>query len=154
MQISNRFNVPFALAFLAVALVALIAIVGMTFWLGERAQVYFAEVIEARDTRAAVVELRNAVQTAEASQRGFLLTGNEIYLAPYDTAKTLSLRQLEARRTDTRTLCPIQRCGSAPDDDYQRKVRRDGSHDRTQAGPARRRGDGDRQDQSRQSPER
>jgi signal transduction histidine kinase len=96
MQISNRFNVPFALAFLAVALAALIAIVGMTFWLGERAQIYFAEVIEARDTRAAVVELRNAVQTAEASQRGFLLTGNEIYLAPYDTAKTLSLRQLKA----------------------------------------------------------
>ena len=55
----------------------------MTFWLGERAQVYFNEVIAARDARSAAVDLRNAVQTAESSQRGFLFTGNEIYLAPY-----------------------------------------------------------------------
>ena len=38
----------------------------------------------ARHARAAV-ELRSAVQTAESSQRGFIVTGNEIYLAPYDT---------------------------------------------------------------------
>ncbi len=66
----------------------------MTFWLGERAHVYFNEVIEARDARGAAVEVRNAVQTAESSQRGFLFTGNEIYLAPYDTAKALAQTQL------------------------------------------------------------
>ncbi len=95
MPISNRFNIHFALAFLAVGLVALFAIVALTFWLGERAKIYFDEAVTARDTRGAVVELRNAVQTAEASQRGFLLTGNEIYLAPYDTAKTVAMRQLD-----------------------------------------------------------
>src|SRR5690242_18012288 len=106
MQISSRLTIPFAFGFLAIGFGALIAIVSMTFWLGERAQVYFAEVIEARDTRTSVVELRNAVQTAEASQRGFLLTGNEIYLAPYDTAKALSFRQLEALK---RILAPYAR---------------------------------------------
>jgi signal transduction histidine kinase len=96
MPISNRFNVPFALAFLAVGFLALFAIVALTFWLGERAKFYFDEAVVARGTRGAVVELRDAVQTAEASQRGFLLTGNEIYLAPYDTAKAVALRQLDA----------------------------------------------------------
>ena len=65
-------------------------------WLAERAQVYFDEVIEARDTRSAAVDLRNAVQTAESSQRGLLLTGNEIYLAPYDTGQDAAERQLAA----------------------------------------------------------
>jgi two-component sensor histidine kinase/CHASE3 domain sensor protein len=83
-------------AFLLVGLVALLAIVGMTFWLGERAQSYFNDAIAARDTRVAAVELRNAMQTAESSQRGFIVTGNEIYLAPYQSAKIQAQRQLTA----------------------------------------------------------
>jgi two-component sensor histidine kinase len=81
-------------AFLFVGLLALLAIIGATWWLNERAQVYFGQALEARDTRAAAAELRNAVQTAESSQRGFVLTGNEIYLAPFDTAKAQANRQL------------------------------------------------------------
>ncbi len=95
MPVTNRFVVQSTSVFLLVGFLALLAIVGMTFWLGERSQVYFNDVIEARDTRASAVELRNAVQTAESSQRGFLFTGNEIYLAPYGTAKALALRQMQ-----------------------------------------------------------
>ncbi len=94
MPISTRFVVRSTFAFLIIGFVALLAIVGMTFWLGERAQVYFDQTIEARDTRSAAVDLRNALQTAESSQRGFMLTGNEIYLAPYDSARTQADRQL------------------------------------------------------------
>ena len=79
---------------LVVGLFALLAIVAMNFWLSQRAQVYFNQVIEARDARTAATELRNAIQMAESSQRGFLLTRNEIYLAPYALAKTLVARQL------------------------------------------------------------
>lgn len=96
MPITTRFFVQSTTALLLVGFLALLGIVGTTFWLAERAQVYFNDVIEARDARGAAVELRNAVQTAESSQRGFLFTGNEIYLAPYDTAKTLAQRQLDA----------------------------------------------------------
>ncbi|MET0538701.1 MAG: ATP-binding protein [Xanthobacteraceae bacterium] len=96
MAITNRFFVQSTIALLFVGFLALIGIVGTTFWLAERAQIYFAQVIEARDTRGAAVELRNAMQTAESSQRGFLFTGNEIYLAPYDAAKMLAQRQLDA----------------------------------------------------------
>ena len=88
MSISGRFVVQSTIALLAVGFLTLLGIVAMTIWLGERSRVYFNEVIEARDTRSAAVELRNAVQTAESSQRGFIVTGNEIYLAPYDSAKT------------------------------------------------------------------
>jgi CHASE3 domain len=35
--------------------------------------------------------LRSALQSAESSQRGFLVGGNEIYLAPYGNAKTQAL---------------------------------------------------------------
>lgn len=93
------FAVRFASAFLLIGLLVLSGIVGLTFWLGERAQVYFVEVIEARDARIAAVELRSALQSAESSQRGFLLTGNEIYLSPYDTAKETAERQVRDLET-------------------------------------------------------
>ena len=96
MPISSRFFVQSTTALLLVGFLALLGIVGMTVWLGERAQVYFNEVIAARDARSAAVDLRNAVQTAESSQRGFLFTGNEIYLASYGPARTLAERQLAA----------------------------------------------------------
>ena len=105
MSISSRFVIRSTIALLIVGLLALVGIVGTTIWLAERAQVYFNEVIEARDARGSAVELRNAVQSAESSQRGFLLTGNEIYLAPYDLAKTMAQRQLEALR---RILAPYR----------------------------------------------
>lgn len=103
MPITSRFVVRSTIGLLAVGFAALLGIIGMTMWLGERAQVYFNDAIEARDTRGSAVELRNAVQTAESSQRGFILTGNEIYLAPYGSAKALALRQLDTLR---RTLRP------------------------------------------------
>jgi two-component sensor histidine kinase len=96
MPSSIRAVVGSTFVFLIIGFMAVLAIVGMTFWLGERAQRYFDQAIEARDTRGAAVELRSAVQTAESSQRGFLVGSNEIYLAPYDTAKAHSQRQLDA----------------------------------------------------------
>jgi len=83
-------------AFLLVGFIALMAIVATNFWLSERAQTYFDDAIASRDMRVATVELRNALQTAEASQRGFIITANEIYLAPYQTAKIEAQRRLLA----------------------------------------------------------
>lgn len=94
MSISSRSVVQSTFAFLFVGFLALLGIVGMTLWLNERAQTYFAQAIEARDTRGAASELRNAVQAAESGQRGFMVAGNEIYLAPYDVSKTQARRQL------------------------------------------------------------
>jgi two-component sensor histidine kinase/CHASE3 domain sensor protein len=93
-----------SLALLAIGFLALLAIVAMTFWLGNRAQLQFESTIQARDTRAAAVELRYALQTAESSQRGYLVSGNQIYLAPLATAKTLASRQLDALETHLKPL--------------------------------------------------
>jgi two-component sensor histidine kinase len=98
MPISRQFVVRSAISLLAVGFAALIAIIAATIWLGERVQVHFKDVIAARETRTVAVELRSALQAAESSQRGFLTSGNEIYLAPYDRAKTIAVRQLQMLR--------------------------------------------------------
>jgi signal transduction histidine kinase len=95
MPLAGRFVVQSVSALLVIGLVALGAIVVMTIWLGERSRSHFEDVILARDVRSAAVELRSAVQLAESSERGYVLTGNEIYLSPYDTAKGFALRQLD-----------------------------------------------------------
>ena len=87
MPISPRFVVNFTVLLLSVGFLVLFGIIGMTIWLGERAQIYFDEASSLRDLRIAAVELRSALQSAESSERGFLIGGNEIYLAPYDSAK-------------------------------------------------------------------
>jgi two-component sensor histidine kinase len=99
MPISSRYVVSSTVILLAIGFLALLGIVGTSLWLGERAQLYFTQVIEMRDQRNAAVELRTALYAAESSQRGFLVTGNEIYLSPFDVAKSQAQRQLgELRR--------------------------------------------------------
>jgi len=98
MPISVRFVVRSTILLLAIGFLALLGIVGSTIWLGERARIYSSDSNEVRDIRIAAVELRNAVQSAESSQRGFLVAGNEIYLAPYDNAKASALSHLDRLR--------------------------------------------------------
>lgn len=81
-------------AALTVGFLALIVIVTTTIWLVARGNSLFEQSALQRSIRIAAVELRDTLRTAESSQRGFLLTGNEIYLAPYDTAKTRARQEL------------------------------------------------------------
>ncbi len=79
---------------LMIGFLALIMIVGTTIWLVERGNSLLEQSALQRTIRIAAVELRDHLRTAESSQRGFLLTGNEIYLAPYDTAKARARQEL------------------------------------------------------------
>ncbi|MEQ1771414.1 MAG: CHASE3 domain-containing protein [Devosia sp.] len=99
MSLSSRIVVSWVLTFLFVGFVALIGIVVMNLWLGERTQTYSAQAGESRDIRAAAVDLRSAIQTAESSQRGYMIDGNEVYLAPFDVAKTQASRKLDTLKT-------------------------------------------------------
>lgn len=87
MPISSRFVVRTTIILLGIGLLTLLGIVGVTSWLGQRAPGYVRDAADARNMRTAAAELRSALLIAESSQRGFLVTGNEIYLAPYDLAK-------------------------------------------------------------------
>jgi signal transduction histidine kinase len=96
MPITSRAFIGSTVVMLLVGLVALLGIVGTTLWLGERSQVYFNEVVEARDARTAAVNLRHSLTLAESSQRGYLLTGEPGYLAPYQAAITDAPAQFAA----------------------------------------------------------
>lgn len=83
---------------LTLGLVALALIVMATLWLNERAQMQLTESVRATELRKSAEGLRSALLAAEGSQRGYLLTGNEIYLSPYDTAHIQALEELEKIR--------------------------------------------------------
>ncbi|MDB5623920.1 MAG: histidine kinase, partial [Devosia sp.] len=86
MPISSNAFVRATTVLLLVGFLALLGIVGTTIWLVERTQVYFNEVVEAREARSAATDLRSSLLDAETGQRGYLLTGNEVYLEPYAAA--------------------------------------------------------------------
>ncbi|WP_181700847.1 sensor histidine kinase [Chthonobacter albigriseus] len=78
--------------FITVGLIALASIVSVAFWLDRRSSELAVQTLAARDLKTAAVVLREALQRAESSQRGFLYTNNEVYLAPFSSAR------IEARR--------------------------------------------------------
>lgn len=80
---------------LTIGFLALLMIVGTTIWLVERGNTLLEQSTVQRSIRVAAEKLRDHLRTAESSQRGFLLTGNQIYLAPYDTAKTGAAQELD-----------------------------------------------------------
>ena len=95
MPISNNVFVRSGVVLLLVGFLALAGIVGTTIWLVEQTQVYFNQVIEARDARTTAVDLRTALQDAETGQRGYILTQEEGYLEPYTRAVGLVEQNFE-----------------------------------------------------------
>jgi two-component sensor histidine kinase len=97
---------------LTIGFLALLVIVGTTIWLAERGNSLFVESELQRTIRITAVDLRDQLRTAESSERGFLLTRNEIYLAPYDTAKLQARQELDdlgrmvARDAPNRAMLP------------------------------------------------
>src|SRR5271157_1284281 len=64
----------------------LVIIAGASIWLALRTESDFAQLLSARAIRTATVDLMSAMQDAETGQRGYLLTHDEAYLAPYTHA--------------------------------------------------------------------
>ncbi|MGB7076209.1 MAG: CHASE3 domain-containing protein [Xanthobacteraceae bacterium] len=77
---------------LAVTTVLAALIVAAAFWLGARSKSHDAWVRHSLEVRAQLAHVLSLVQSAETGQRGYLLTDQDIYLAPYKTA----LEQLPA----------------------------------------------------------
>jgi two-component sensor histidine kinase/CHASE3 domain sensor protein len=109
MPISSRVVINLTIVLLTVGLLVLVGIIGMTVWLGEKARIYAEDATGARNTRISAVELRAALQSAESSQRGYLVGGNEIYLAPYDSAKTQAASQLQRLKSSLAAFPQIAR---------------------------------------------
>jgi signal transduction histidine kinase/CheY-like chemotaxis protein len=71
--------------YITMALAALI--VAATFWLGWRSKTDDEWVSHTLEVRADLIELLSTVQSAETGQRGYLLTGQDLYLGPYQIAQ-------------------------------------------------------------------
>lgn len=83
MPISQAFFKRSNAVLLAIGIVILLGIVATSLWLTAASERYFGQVIAAREIRSASANLISLVQDAETGQRGFLLTRDEEYLAPY-----------------------------------------------------------------------
>ena len=92
---------------LTTALVA--AIVAATFWLSARNQSDDEWVHHTLAVREQLVQVLILVQRAESAQRGYLLTGDEIYLEPYDSCaascNARSNRGARQRQSAARRRC-------------------------------------------------
>ena len=72
--------------FTLIGLAALLAMVALSMWMLERTRTATEEVLATREMRSGVVDLFSVVQDAETGQRGYLLTGEDRYLRPYEEA--------------------------------------------------------------------
>jgi signal transduction histidine kinase len=99
MPISKLAVIRSTIAAFLIGLAALGAIVATTFWLVSETGTYTRLSMAIRLQRAALVDLRILLQDTETGQRGFLLTGEETYLAPYDEARRRLAAQIELVRT-------------------------------------------------------
>jgi len=94
MPISKRYLVTTTLLLLILGGIALFGLVGATVWLSQRADIYARIVDEQRGVRDHALRVREALLAAESSQRGFAITTNEIYLAPYENASSVVRSEL------------------------------------------------------------
>jgi signal transduction histidine kinase len=74
------------LVLMAIAFVVLLALGGAMIWLVQQTRGYAAGVAATQEMRLATGRVLTMLADAETGQRGFLLTGEERYLAPYHAA--------------------------------------------------------------------
>lgn len=83
-----------------IAAVLLAVVIGTTMWLGFAYRQETAAVQRTLEVEKQLSQVLTTVQDAETSNRGFILTGNEIYLQDYNRAAT----QIGGELDDLRTL--------------------------------------------------
>jgi signal transduction histidine kinase len=87
------------LTLLLLGVLALLAIVATAGWLSARTAEHTDEVIRERQIRTVTGAIQIAMLDAETGQRGFVLTGEERYLAPYTAAVPALHRSLSELAT-------------------------------------------------------
>ncbi|WP_411033738.1 sensor histidine kinase [Shinella sp. BYT-45] len=86
MPISNAAFVRSTLILLIAGMIALLGIVGTSLWLAGKVETYFSGFVEVREARRASSDLLSTLKDAETGQRGFVITGDAAFRAPYDDA--------------------------------------------------------------------
>jgi len=107
------------LLLLAGGALVLLAIVALSLWLTQVSARQFAEVVAAREARSLSAEVLSLAQDAETGQRGFLLTQDRSYLAPYSAA----VAQLDASLGKLRQSIAGADLDSTPIDQLERVLK-------------------------------
>jgi len=76
------------LLFLLIGTGILIGIIVATFGLVERTRATFDYILQERNIRRMAADLMQKLSDAETGQRGFVITGNELFLQPYEAGAT------------------------------------------------------------------
>jgi signal transduction histidine kinase len=95
MPISQTTFVRTTLIAIAVGVAALLVIVSANIWLVNQTRNAYGIVRATTQQRAELINLRYLLLSAETGQRGYLLTGKDSYLLPYEDARTKVGPQLE-----------------------------------------------------------
>jgi len=96
MPVSRASFLRSSLLLLLVGLASLVLVIGTSVWLVQRTQGYVEEVVQMRQIRSSVADLLSLMQDAETSQRGYLLTAEESYLGPFNSARDRLPARLDA----------------------------------------------------------
>ncbi len=86
MPIAKRSFIRLTIAAIVFGAMCLLGIVGTALWLVDESVNFTDAVNTARRIRATTITVRGTLQDAETGQRGFLLTGSQNYLKPYNDA--------------------------------------------------------------------
>ena len=92
----NRKFVRASLIMVMVGLAMLLAIIASALLFVERTSASFDRLVEELAIRRSTADLFSLVQDAETGQRGYLLTGNTLFLEPYDEA----LEEIKKAKSD------------------------------------------------------
>lgn len=94
------------LLFLLIGTGILIGIIVATFGLVERTRATFDYILQERNIRRMAADLMQKLSDAETGQRGFVITGNELFLQPYESGATEIRDDVEklAQATKDRTV--------------------------------------------------
>ncbi|MFO1082714.1 MAG: CHASE3 domain-containing protein [Reyranellaceae bacterium] len=86
------------IGYLAVGAAAMLGIVLTALWLAQHVSQHAEDVVRGREIRTAANGVLQALLDAETGQRGYLLTGEDPYLEPYNRAAASLDRELERLR--------------------------------------------------------
>ncbi len=125
---------------LAVGFAILIANAVFSLWVGSRTSNFVAHTVADQQVKTSLAGLLSAAQDAETGQRGFLLTGDETYLEPYETALAdvprhlADLKRMADEQVDLRDKIPeLERLVQARMERISKSVARVRSGDRDAA---------------------
>ncbi|MDP9054028.1 MAG: response regulator [Acidobacteriota bacterium] len=103
----ERFQALFRDQAFLFALTALVLILGLAYWDWRQFQAAGAQVRDSEESLALIQNVLSTMKDAETGQRGFLITGDELYLEPYNRAKSRIDGELAAVKSSSIDRSPL-----------------------------------------------